>query len=187
MQPLQRDVPVVSADLDGDGRTVAIRALPLDKPTRVSDNGSDWYQEVWRAGAFAGLRPQRTVLQRNHDEAHGANVVGICRSISESDGHVLTEFELLDEAPLAPLARRLLREGTWGGASVSVIMHRNGSRQTGDVVERIRVSDFRHLAIVDRPAYPEAKVLAVRHEPADVSGLLARMAELRTLAVKRPG
>lgn len=187
MQPLQRDVPIVSADVDGDGRTVVIRALPLDKPTKVSDDGRRWYNEVWRPGAFAGLRPQRTVLQRNHDDAHGANVVGICRSITENDGHVVTEFELLDEAPLAGLARRLLAEGTWEGASVSVIMHRNGSRTSGDLVERTRVSDFRHLAIVDRPAYPEAKVLAIRHESVDRAKILAHLAAVRTLAVKRPG
>lgn len=187
MHPIQRDIPIVSADLDGDGRTVVIRALPLDKPTKVSDDGRTWYREVWRAGAFADLRPQRTVLQRNHDDAHGANVVGICRSIAENDGHVVTEFELLDEAPLAGLARRLLREGTWSGASVSVIMHRNGSRKAGELVERTRVSDFRHLALVDRPAYEDAKVLAVRHEPVDVSGMLAKYERLRTLAVKRPG
>lgn len=187
MQPLQRDVPIVSADLDGDGRTVVIRALPLDKPQKVSDDGRTWYDEVWRSGAFAGLRPQRTVLQRNHDDAHGANVVGICRSIAESDGHVLTEFELLEEAPLAGLARRLLQEGTWSGASVSVIMHRNGSRRSGALVERTRVSDFRHLAIVDRPAYPDAQVIAVRHEPVDLAPYLDKVRDLRTLAVKRPG
>ena len=187
MQPLQRDVPVLSADLDGDGRTVVIRALPLDKPTKVSDDGARWYQEVWRSGAFDGLRPQKTVLQRNHAETHGANVFGICRSITENDGHVVTEFEIMDEAPLAGMARRLLREGTWEGASVSVIMHRNGSRKTGQIMERTKVADFRHLALVDRPAYPAAKVLAVRHDPQAQAEALAHVQRLRMLAVKRPG
>jgi phage head maturation protease len=187
MLPLQRDVPIVAAELADEGRTVVIRALPLDTPTQVSDDGQHWYSEVWRAGAFDRLQPQKTVLQRNHVEANGSNLIGICRSITEADGHVVTEFEFLDGAPLAPVARQLLREGTWEGASVSVIMHRAGTRQLRDVVERTRVAQFRHLAIVDQPAYPQAKVLTVRHEPLDRRVYFDRIERARMLAAKRPG
>lgn len=185
MQPIQRDVPIVSAETEGN--TVIIRALPLDKPTSVSDDGVKWYEEVWRSGAFDGLRPQKTVLQRNHAEAHGANIFGICRAITEDAGHVVTEFEIIEDAPLGRMGRELLRAGAWEGASVSVIMHRNGTRHTPTTVERTKVADFRHLAIVDRPAYPDAKVVAVRHDPVDVREHLAMLEGLRRLAVKRPG
>lgn len=180
MLPIQRDIPVTAAESTPTG--VVIRALPLDQPARVTDDGKTWYQEVWREGAFAKLQPGKTVLQRNHSDANGSNIVGICRGISEADGHVVTEFEFID-APLTALARRLLAEGTWESASVSVIMAADGSRQVGGVVERTRVGQFRHLAIVDRPAYDTAKVLAVR---ADVSEYLARLDRARILGVKRP-
>jgi phage head maturation protease len=181
MLPIQRDVPVAEATATAKG--VTIRALPLDVPTRVTDNGSDWYQEVWRAGAFDKLQPSKTVLQRDHADAHGSNIVAVCRAISEADGFVVTDFEFIDGAPLAPLARALLQEGTWDSVSVSVIMTRDGSRQTGDMVERTRVGQFRHLAIVEKPAYESAKVVAIR---ADRSIYLQRLELARTLSVKRP-
>ena len=84
-------------------------------------------QEVWRSGAFDKLQPSKTVLQRDHADAHGSNIVGVCRAITEDGGHVVTDFEFID-APLTALARRLLVEGTWDAASVSVIMARDGSR-----------------------------------------------------------
>jgi phage head maturation protease len=185
MLPLQREVPIQSAQVDGN--TVVIRALPLDVPTTVSDDGVKWYSEVWRAGAFDRLQPQKTVLQRNHVDANGSNIVGVCRSITEGDGHVVTEFELLADAPLAGVARELLRSGTWDGASVSVIMHKSGTHLRGDVVERTRVAQFRHLALVDAPAYEGARVVAVRHEPPDLAVYLARLDGARTLTRKRPG
>lgn len=180
MLPIQRDIPVTAADPTPTG--VVIRALPLDTPARVTDDGKSWYQEVWRPGAFTRLQPGKTVLQRNHGDANGSNIVGICRGITEADGHVLTEFEFID-APLTALARRLIAEGTWGSASVSVIMATDGSHQSGDVVERTRVGQFRHLAIVDRPAYESARVVSVRADPSEY---LARLERARILAVKRP-
>lgn len=159
-----------------------IRCVPLDSPTQVSDGG-DPYLEVWRSGAFDGLRPQKTVLQRHHGN-QPANIFGICRTIREFDGMVEGEFEQLDEAPIAGMAWRLLREGTWEFASVSVLMKRDGTRVGPDgLVERTRVADFRHLAIVDRPAYPQAKVVAVRH---DISAILAELKMVRSMAKKRP-
>jgi phage head maturation protease len=184
MLPIQREIPVVEAEATAKG--VTIRALPLDQVTRVSDDGKRWYQEVWRAGAFDGpmVQPGKTWLQRNHGEANGSNIVGVCRAISEDDGHVVTEFEFLDEAPMAALARRLLMEGTWQHASVSVIMAKDGVKQSGDVVERTRVGQFRHLAIVDTPAYETAGVVSVRHDlTAIVDDLQRRRARLQ---VKRP-
>jgi phage head maturation protease len=183
--PIQREVPIQSAEVQGS--SVVIRALPLDQPTQVSDDGVKWYSEVWRAGAFDRLQPQKTVLQRNHVDANGSNIIGVCRSITEGDGHVVTEFELLTDAPLAGVARELLCAGTWDGASVSVIMHKSGVHVRGDVVERTRVAQFRHLALVDVPAYESAKVLAVRATPPDLSMYLARLHTARTLLVKRPG
>ena len=180
MFPIQRDIPVTEATPTPQG--VTIRCLPLDTPTRVTDNGADWYSEVWRSGAFDKLQPSKTVLQRDHADAHGSNIVGVCRAITEDGGHVVTDFEFID-APLTALARRLLVEGTWDAASVSVIMTRDGTKQTGDVVERLRVGQFRHLAIVEHAAYDTARVLAIR---ADRSQYLARLDRARILAVKRP-
>lgn len=187
MLPIQRDIPIASAEVENNGRSVVIRALPLDVPTRVSDDGTKWYQEVWRPGAFARLQPQKTVLQRNHIDANGSNIIGVCRSITEDAGHVVTEFELIEEAPLTGLARELLRAGTWEGASVSCIMHRAGTRHVGDVVERTRVAQFRHLAIVDEPAYTTAKVMAVREAEIDREKYLQLLTNARNLSMKRPG
>lgn len=185
MLPIQREVPIQSAELEGN--SVVIRALPLDVPTQVSDDGRRWYSEVWRAGAFDRLQPQKTVLQRNHVDANGSNIIGVCRSIREDDGYVVTEFDFLNDAPLVGVARELLRAGTWEGASVSAIMHRAGTHVRGDVVERTRVAQFRHLALVDAPAYEGAGVMAVRDTPPDVAAYLARLDVARTLTRKRPG
>ena len=184
MLPIQRDIPIVTADLGDGGRTVVVRALPLDTPTRVTDDGASWYSEVWRPGAFARLQPHKTVLQRNH--AQTMDIFGICKDITEDGGHVVATFGFLD-GERADTARQLMAAGTWEGASVSVIMARDGSREVGGLVERNRVSQFRHLAIVDQPAYPEAKVVAVRHEPMMVAEYLARLGRARTLSTKRSG
>jgi phage head maturation protease len=181
MQPIQRDVPVVAAEQTTTG--VILRALPLDVPTRVSDDGRTHYLEVWRAGAFANVQPSKTVLQRGHGDAGGTNVVGICREIAEADGHVVADFDWIDGAPLTALARRLVTDGAWEYASVSVIMAKDGVRQSGDLVERTRVGQFRHLALVERPAYESARVVAQRAH--DVSEYLAKLDHARMLAVKR--
>ena len=181
MLPIQRDVPVMAAEPTTSG--VILRALPLDVPTLVSDDGKTNYLEVWRSGAFDKLQPSKTVLQRGHGDANGSNIVGVCRQIAEADGHVVADFDWIDDAPLTPLARRLVSEGTWEYASIRVIMAKDGVRQSGDVIERTRVGQFRHLALVDQPAYLTAGVIAQRH---DVSDYLALMDSARMLALKRP-
>lgn len=169
--------------MDSDQKTAVIRCVPLDSPTEVSDDGKTSYREVWKPGAFDGLRPQKTVLQRHHG-SEPANIFGICRGIHEVDGMVEGEFEYLDDAPIAGLARQLMREGAWEFASVSVLMKRDGTHvHTDGLVERRRVADFRHLAIVDRPAYPQAKVLAVRH---DLAAIRAELDVIRSVAKQRP-
>jgi phage head maturation protease len=183
MFPIQREVKASVAEQTTTG--VVLRALPLDVPTRVSDDGLSWYSEVWRAGAFDKLQPSKTVLQRGHGDANGTNVVGICRAISEADGHVIADFDWIDGAPLTALARRLVTDGAWEYASVSVIMARDGVKQTGDMVERTRVGQFRHLALVEIPAYESAKVVAQR-DALDLSVYLARLERARMLGVKRP-
>jgi phage head maturation protease len=162
-----------------------LRALPLDTPTLVSDDGRTNYLEVWRSGAFDKLQPGKTVLQRGHGDVNGSNVVGICRAITEADGHVVADFDWIDGAPLTTLARRLVADGAWEYASVSVIMAKDGVRQVGDTVERTRVGQFRHLALVEQPAYESARVLAQRQQ-LDVSVYLARLDHARMLGVKRP-
>ena len=183
MLPIERDVPVVAAEQTTSG--VILRALPLDVPTRVSDDGLSWYQEVWRSGAFAHVQPSKTVLQRGHGDVNGTNVVGICRAIEEADGHVVADFDWIDGAPLTTLARLAVLDGAWEYASVSVIMAKDGVRQSGDLVERTRVGQFRHLALVEQPAYSSARVLAQRSE-LDVAAYLARLDRARMLAVKLP-
>lgn len=123
------------------------------------------------------------MLQRHHGN-QPANIFGICRGIAETDGMVEGEFEYLEDAPIAGMARQLMREGAWQYASVSVIMKRDGTNITPDgLVERRKVADFRHLAIVDAPAYPQAQVVAVRH---NIDDLLEQMRVLRSLARQRP-
>lgn len=180
MFPIQRDVPVASAEQTPKG--VILRALPLDTPTTVSDDGKTTYMEVWRTGAFKNVQPSKTWLQRGHSDVGGTNIVGKCVSIEEADGYVVTDFEWIDGAPLTAVARALVTAGAWEHASVSVIMAKDGVRQSGDLVERTRVSQFRHLALVDTPAYGGAGVLAQRH---DLSEYLARLDHARMLAVKR--
>jgi hypothetical protein len=183
MMPIQREVKATVAEQTKTG--VILRALPLDTPTQVSDDGVTRYTEVWRSGAFDKLQPSKTVLQRGHGDTAGSNIVGVCRAISEADGHVIADFDWIDDAPLTGLARRLVSEGTWEYASVSVIMARDGVRQTAGLVERTRVGQFRHLALVEVPAYESARVVTQR-EALDLSVYLARLDRARMLAVKRP-
>jgi HK97 family phage prohead protease len=160
---LHRDYQL--ADLEVRGRTLVLACVPFDTPTWVADSDGE-YREVFRRGAFEHLTrdPGRTQLRYQHStdllDRLGQGVelredptylVGSFRVTAGDRGDHLLDLVASDEL-------RGVSIGFEAGQS------QRDDTPDGPLVQRLRVKRLPEVSLVDQPAYPEARVLAVRAE-----------------------
>ena len=137
----------------GDGRTVAGIAVPYNETTDLAPR-----PERFLPGAFkrsVGQRAGRPVkVLRNHD---GAYPVGL-GTITETDSGLLIEARLADTAH-GDEAVREVRAGLLDSFSIGFRAIRE--RMAGGVREVVEAA-LHEVSLVAVPAYPGARVLAVR-------------------------
>lgn len=130
--------------------------------------------ERFLPGAFAALTARSAKVRLR--DAHAQDErrpVGIATGFSDSDEGLVGRFRFYD-TPEGRGAWENVVEETYGGLSVGFYPVRD--RKSADGVREIVEAKLHHVALVDEPAYEEARVLAVRHDTRplpDVSELLA--------------
>jgi HK97 family phage prohead protease len=149
----------------GEGRTLDARIVPYGVPAEVSDFGRRPYREEWLPGCFddqlvAGHR-LKVLLNFEHHEGI-TNVIGKGVELrSEPDG-LHGSFEVLD-TPAGDTALALVTSGILDGVSLEAYPKKS-VRSAAGVVQRVK-AHLDTVALCRRPAFADARVLAVRQEP----------------------
>ncbi len=134
--------------------------VPYDTPTPASDGGPR-YEETWRYGAFeeqirAAGGPKVFVNVEHEQGIRG--IVGHGIQLREEQTGLHGVFAI-HESDDGRNALHLVREGLLTGLSLEATAQRSVRR--GDVVERLKAR-LDAVALTRRPAYKDARVLAVR-------------------------
>jgi HK97 family phage prohead protease len=144
-----------------DGRTIDALIVPYNVPTVLSDNGGPRYEETWRYGAFEEQirAPGGPKIFVNVEHEQGIRgVVGHGIQLREEPSGLHGVFELHDTED-GRKALHLVRAGLLTGLSLEAIAQH--SLRRGEMVERVKAR-LEAVALTRRPAYKDAKMLAVR-------------------------
>lgn len=150
-----------------DGRTLDTRIVPYNTPATVADP-PDFrpYQETIMPGAFQRQlsTPGRDRVLLNFEHEQGLRgVVGQSLRFDDRDDGLHASFGIHENAD-GDKALMLIRGGILTGLSLEFAAL--ASRRVNGVVQRLR-AQLDKVSLCRYPAYPDALVLAVRHEPDD--------------------
>lgn len=146
----------------GDGWTVEGIAVPYSKLSRVTDNGTDYYQEGFLPGAFErdATKGGRWVnLMLGHSGDYGERYLGRCVGLADELDGLRATFRIDRSHPQAEAARA----GELTGWSVSCRVYR--SRNEGPPDSRVTWRAncaLDHVAATAVPQYAGAGVLVAR-------------------------
>lgn len=156
---------ILRAGEDGDGKTLEGYIVPWDKPALVSKPVPGY--EVYKRGALTRSIEESKAgipLLGLHEES--GPVGKLVRSVADETGQHAT-FRLFD-TQAARDAAELVREGMWTGLSLGGygVPARTKVTRGVDGKNVITRSEIRldHVALVRKPAFDDAKVLALRQE-----------------------
>jgi HK97 family phage prohead protease len=145
-----------------DGRTVVARLMRWDSPSRVTDNGRDFYDEVWRKGVFASSirraekAGRRWPLMAMHQDR--LLPVGATTAVHErADGAYFTGK--ISRTQMGDEIIELINDGALPGVSVGAKPIR--SRRTAQLVERVEAA-IREISFTPFAALDGAEILALR-------------------------
>lgn len=172
-----RSAGVAIDDVDFKDRTITLVAVPYEKPAMVNYRHAVW-QEVFSRSAFKGIEARQKMIPvtaqldtvGDPDAGHthkGGRLVGrIAQSYPDSEPGLITDIKIsktpAGDETLALAADHVLHP------SVGFCManpHKDQDLDRRAMVRRINRAFLDHLAFVGEPAYPDAKVLAVRSAP----------------------
>lgn len=167
----------------GDGRTVALLAVPYNTATDVYEPAFGEFRETMRHGTFARTirerGPSRVKLLTQHDKTQVP--VGHASLLREDARGLYSEFAV-SKTERGDEALELARDGTLDGASVGMTVIAeswNASRTERDITE----AKLWEVSLTPWPAYESAGVLAVRS--ADVEDLTIRFQIQRLELLRR--
>jgi HK97 family phage prohead protease len=145
-----------------DGRSLEALIVPYERPTRVADP-PDYapYEEVWVRGAFdEQVQSDSAKVWLNFEHEAGVRgIVGHGVALRDRTDGLHGTFRVHENAD-GDKALLLIREGLLTGLSLEAVALRSVKR--GGLVERVKAR-LDAVALTRRPAYEDARVLAVRN------------------------
>lgn len=180
-----RSAGVAIDDVDFKERTITVIAVPYEKPALVQYRHAMW-QEIFSRSAFKGINPrQRTIpvsaqlnqVTESHSHA-GSRLIGrVINTYPDSEPGLITDIKV-SKGESGDDTLELANDGVLH-PSVGFAManpHQDQDLDRRSMVRRINRAFLHHLSFVGEPAYPDAKVLAVRageapHTEADLPPL----------------
>lgn len=164
-QIVVRSMPLEDVELSGaDGRTVIARMMYWDRPNRVTDDGINFYDEVWRKGVFASSirRAEKSGKRWPLLIVHQDRLlpVGAATAVHErTDGPYF--MGKVSKTQAGDEIIELIRDGALPGVSVGAKPIR--SRRTAQTVERIEAA-LREISFTPFAALMGAEVLSLRSQ-----------------------
>jgi phage head maturation protease len=166
-----RSAGVAIDDVDFKERTITVIAVPYEKPALVQYRHAMW-QEVFSRSAFNGINPrQRTIpvsaqlnqVVESHSHA-GSRLIGrVIKTYPDSEPGLITDIKV-SKGDSGDDTLELANDGVLH-PSVGFAManpHQDQELDRRSMTRRINRAFLHHLSFVGEPAYPDAKVLAVR-------------------------
>lgn len=160
----------VVGDVDVAERIITVLAVPYEQPTLVPYRNELW-QEMFLRSAFRGMEsstrrvPVTACLQLPADNHSGGELVGRAISFAPDSQDGLVSELKISRTPAGDNTLELARDNA---LSVSVgFMVKNRLDEQLDrnaKIRRISRAFLDHIAFVGQPAYPGAKVLAMRSD-----------------------
>ncbi len=166
-QAIVREFPVELTERDG--RTIDLRVVPYNKVATVADAPFyEPYQEMWVQGAFdrqlsAANRVEVFLNFEHQDGLQG--IIGHGTELRESPDGLEGTFRVHPNAD-GDKALHLVNEGLLTGVSLEFKALKS-TRENGVMVRQRAHLDRVSLTRAGRPAYKDAKVLAIRTKPAE--------------------
>ena len=152
-----------------DQRQIIGVAVPYGVQIRVGP-----YLETFRPGAFADHAP--APLTATHPRSMDTLPIGVSVELrDEPDG--LHGIWKISKTSLGDEVLELVRDGAVTGLSIGFIPVTDRWTPDRSQVERVRAA-LDHVAVVRTPAYPDARIAALRAAQ-DRAGPLLRLARLR--------
>jgi HK97 family phage prohead protease len=182
-----RSAGVAIDDVDFKERTITVVAVPYERPAMVEYRHAVW-QEVFSRSAFNGIeKRQKSIIPASaqlntvaggHDHT-GSRLIGrVVSAYPDSEPGLITDIKVsktdAGDETLQLAADHVLHP------SVGFRMgnpHRDQQLDRSTMTRRINRAFLDHLAFVGVPAYPDAKVLAVRSAAATSESDLPPMAQ----------
>ena len=155
---LYRTVPArLEVRADGDGRTLHGLVVPYGVEI---DLGA--YRESFTLGAFADADPAQVPLTAPHPRDGGTLPIGITTELAEQPDGLHGAWRV-SKTQLGDEVLELVRDGAVSGLSVGFVPDEAADRWSADRrrVER-RHALLDHVAVVRSPAYPDARIAALR-------------------------
>jgi HK97 family phage prohead protease len=163
---------------DGDGRTLVGVAAPYGTPVTIHEAGRT-YVETFVRGAFADdtADPGAIPLTARHPGSNDVLPIGRTVSLREEHDGLHGEWHVSDTT-FGTEVLTLVRDGAITGLSVGFVEHTDRWSADRRTVQRVR-AHLDHVAVVRVPAYPAARIAAVRAaQPLSLPRL--RVARLRS-------
>jgi hypothetical protein len=165
MSLLHRDYQ--ARDLDVTGRTLTLACVPFDTPTPVVDGDGDPYLEQFAHGAFRTvLRGINSIhLRLEHRQDGPPYAYGL--TLREDPDFLIGQWRVADSSHGEQLLA-LVRDGQLRGVSVGFVPGTADGDNTWDdnVLTRRYVKAMPEVSLTPQPAYPDARVLELRHQQA---------------------
>jgi HK97 family phage prohead protease len=143
---------------DGDGRTLVGPLLPYGVEARIGP----YVVETFERGAFTGTEPGRVPLTATHPRDGGTLPIGVTISLEDRADALWGAWHVSDTA-LGNEVLALARDRVPLGLSVGFEPQPGGTQWNATRTRVVRTrARMDHVAIVRAPAYPGARVQAVR-------------------------
>jgi HK97 family phage prohead protease len=147
-------------DVSFPGRTIDLVVMPYETPAMVAYDGR-MVQEVIDRAAFAGIerRANRVRVNREHDVLH---TVGRAVAFHPNRDEGLVAELRIARTPMGDETLALAADGDLD-ASAAFLPMDGGLKWETRSAYRVTKAWLGHIAMTSDPAYPDARVLAVRN------------------------
>ena len=161
MTTLTRAVQVAELEVRSDGRTLEGTLMPWGQPASIVEPGGR-YVEVFVRNAFDGTDPANVPLTRLHPRTGADLPIGVGVEFDDQPARLRGAWHVSDVEEGNEVLQ-LARDKVPLGLSVGFAEVPGGSRwnHARTRVERVRAT-LDHVAVVRAPAYPGARITAVR-------------------------
>jgi phage head maturation protease len=158
---LTRAVEVAELEVRSDGRTLEGTLMPWGQPASIVEPGGR-YVEVFVRNAFDGTDPANVPLTRLHPRTGADLPIGVGVEFDDQPARLRGAWHVSDVEEGNEVLQ-LARDKVPLGLSVGFAEVPGGSRwnHARTRVERVRAT-LDHVAVVRAPAYPGARITAVR-------------------------
>lgn len=165
---------VVIGDVDIPERIITVVAVPYEQPTKVPFRGGVW-DEVFMRSAFRGMEsstrriPVTACLKlpqshRNEDHADAELVGRAARFFPDRDEGLIADLKI-SRTTAGDNTLELARDNALAPSAGFMVKSRLDEQlDRSKLVRRISRAFLDHIAFVATPAYPGARVLAMRSD-----------------------